>query len=75
MKTTLVLHPEVVVALRTRAKAEGRSMSSVAEEALSAHLFAQDREPVKLDLPEFDLGPSLVDVADRNALYEAMEAP
>ncbi len=50
-------------------------MSSVAEEALSAHLFAQDREPVKLDLPEFDLGPSLVDVADRNALYEAMEAP
>lgn len=48
-------------------------MSSVAEEALAAHLLVARTPAVGLDLPKFDLGPALVDVSDRNALNDAME--
>jgi hypothetical protein len=74
MKTTLVLPQELVAALRERARAQGCSMSSIAEQALSAHLLAlEDSSIPDLKLPSFEVGELLVDIADREALEEAME--
>lgn len=74
MKTTLVLPQELVEALRERARIQGCSMSSIAEQALSAHLLAlEDTSVPDLVLPSFEVGDLLVDVADREALEEAME--
>lgn len=74
VKTTLVLPQELVAALRERARAQGCSMSSIAEQALSAHLLAlEDQSIPDLILPTFEVGELLVDVDDREALAEAME--
>lgn len=72
VKTTLILHPEVA-----RACQSGRSFdASIADEAPSLYLFSSSlAEPVALDLPQFDPGAGLVDVADRNPVNEALEAP
>jgi hypothetical protein len=48
-------------------------MSELVETALRA-LFRVRREPVELEpLPTFHSGGALVDVSDREALYQALE--
>ena len=52
-------------------------MSSVVEEAI-VRLLAQptaDERPLTLDLPSYRMGQWLVDITDRNALYDAMDDP
>lgn len=77
MKTTLVLDDALVERVRERAKERGVSMSSVVEEAIVRMLA----EPAALatwepnDLPSFPMGPFLVDITDREALYDAMDDP
>jgi hypothetical protein len=77
MKTTLVLDDALVDRVRERAKERGVSMSSVVEEAI-VRMLAQpagpaSREPI--DLPSFPMGPFLVDITDRDALYDALDDP
>jgi hypothetical protein len=77
MKTTLVLDDALVDRVRERAKERGVSMSSVVEEAI-VRMLAQPavpaaREPI--DLPSFPMGPFLVDITDRDALYDALDDP
>ncbi|MGB7981180.1 MAG: ribbon-helix-helix protein, CopG family [Candidatus Nanopelagicales bacterium] len=75
MKTTLVLDDCVVERLRARAKEEGVSMSSIVEEAvirlLACEKSASERGPRRL--PSFNSGGYLVDIADRDALHDAMD--
>jgi hypothetical protein len=76
MKTTLVLDDALVERVRERAKERGVSMSSVVEEAIFRMLTdesAPDHPP--LDLPSFNSGGYLVDVTDRNAIYDALDDP
>lgn len=74
MKTTLVLGDQTAQNLKEMAHQEGRSMSSVVEEAL-ALLFAKRRTTAEIpELPAFSGGVPRVDTADRNALFEAMES-
>ena len=48
-------------------------MSELVETALR-NLFQSRRKPVELSpLPTFNSGGALVDIADRDALYQAME--
>jgi len=48
-------------------------MSELMESALRL-LLREERRPIELPpLPTFPLGGELVDIADRNALYDAME--
>jgi len=74
MKTTLVLDDALVERVRVRARERGVTMSSVVEEAIFRLLnedMGQRRQPITL--PTFNSGGYLVDIADRDALYDAME--
>jgi hypothetical protein len=74
MKTTLVLDDALVEQVRQQAKDRGVSMSSIVEEAILRMLTeksAPDHQP--LDLPSFNSGGYLVDVTDRNAMYDALD--
>lgn len=73
MKTTLNIDDGVMVRLRREAARSGRTMSELVETALRGLLQAK---PVAVDLrplPSFQSGGPLVDIADREALYRAME--
>lgn len=72
MKTTLILPDNLVRALKHRATEQGTTLSAVVAEALRRGLEqtpATDLPP----LPAHHMGPPLVDIADRDALYRAME--
>jgi plasmid stability protein len=72
MKTTLNIDDTVMAQLKREAARQGRTMSEMVESALRLMLRSQ-RKPVELPpLPTFRSG-LLVDIADRDALYEAME--
>jgi Arc/MetJ-type ribon-helix-helix transcriptional regulator len=74
MKTTFVLPAEVVDRLRAEATRTGRTMSNLVEAALR-RLLEERPEPARLPtLPSFSMGPASVDIADRDALYDAMES-
>lgn len=73
MKTTLNIDGTVMQRLRQEATRQGKTMSEIVESALRL-FFKSTRERRTLpDLPTFDSGGSLVDIADREALYGAME--
>jgi hypothetical protein len=73
MKTTLVIDDTVIARVKREAAERRCTMSQVVESALRLHLD-RPSPPKKLPpLPSFDGGGYLVDIADRNALYNAME--
>ena len=73
MKTTLNIDDTVMRQLKREAARQKRTMSDLVETALR-NLFRSRRKPVELSpLPRFNSGGSFVDIADRDALYQAME--
>jgi len=67
-RTTLVLDAAVYAALKTRAAREGRTLAEVIERTLRAGLEPHRRRRApRLRLPSYDLGPFLIDPADRAA--------
>jgi hypothetical protein len=75
MKTTLNLDEELLREAKKRAAERGTTLRQVVEDALRDALAEPDaHEPYAFDFPVVDGGgPPLVDVADRDALYERME--
>lgn len=75
MKTTLVIDDGVMRRLKQEAARQGRTISELVEGALRRMLELRKVEPEPLPpLPVLRGGGSpLVDVADREALYQAME--
>jgi plasmid stability protein len=73
MKTTLNIDDSVMARLRREAARSGRTMSELVEMALRQLLQSRPNEVELPALPSFDSGGALVDVADRDALYRAME--
>ena len=76
MKTTLNIEKTVMAQLKREAARQGRTMSELVETAL--HLFFQSakrRAKALPSLPRFNMGGELVDIANRNALYDEMEEP
>jgi hypothetical protein len=73
MKTTLNIDDTIMARLRRESARTGRTMSELVETAL--RLLLQSRPPQRdlSPLPSFDSGGALVDVADRDALYRAMD--
>ena len=74
MKTTLVIDDEIMRRLKAEAARRGTTISNLVESALRAML--EERVDGGFDLPplpSFDLGKPAVDVADRDALFQAME--
>ena len=73
MKTTLNIDDGVMVRLREEAARRGTTLSALVEAALRL-LLEQPRTQGELpELPSFDGGGALVDLANREALYQAME--
>lgn len=77
MRTTINLPDALAEAAKARAAAEGRTFTSLVEEGLRAVLAAQRTfdDPVPT-LPAYGDpgGRFLVDVSDRDALWEALDA-
>ncbi len=73
MKTTLNIDDSVMARLRKEAARSGRTMSELVETALRSLLQSRRTRVDLPPLPKFDSGGALVDVADRDALYHAME--
>jgi hypothetical protein len=74
MKTTLNIDDKVMAELKREAARRGRTTSELVETALRLLLQGPKGKLTKLPrLPKFHSGGALVDIADRNALYEAME--
>jgi hypothetical protein len=73
VKTTLKIEDSVMRRLKKEAFRRGCTMSELVESAL--RLLLQTEKPRKKPppLPSFKSGGPLVDVADRDALYQAME--
>ena len=75
MKTTLDLADELVREAKKRAADRGTTLKQVVEDALRDALAEPEPdEAYEFTFPVVDGGgPPLVDVADRDALYERME--
>lgn len=73
MKTTLQIDDGVMVRLKREAARTGRTMSELVETALRGLLQAKPATVALRPLPSFKSSGALVDVADREALYRAME--
>ena len=73
MKTTLMIDDTVMVRLKQEAARTGRTMSELVEVALRRLLEDVGTAKEVGPLPSFDSGGALVDVADRETLYQAME--
>ena len=73
MKTTLNIDDTVMADLKREAARQGRTMSELVETALRLLLRSQRKREAIPPLPQFNGGGTLVDIADRDALYQAME--
>jgi Carbohydrate-selective porin, OprB family len=73
MKTTLNIDDTVMANLKREAARQGRTMSELVETALRLMLTSQRKQKALPPLPTFDSGGQLIDIADRDALYDTME--
>ena len=74
MKTTLEIDAGVMRALKARAARDGTTMSELVERALRTLLEERPTAPKELPpLPSWDGGGLLVDVDDREKLYELFD--
>ena len=72
MKTTLMIPDNLVRTIKLRAAERGTTLSQIVAEALARGLEVTPT-PDQVPLPTHRMGKPRVDVADRNALYDAME--
>lgn len=73
MKTTLNIDENVMARLKRESARTGRTMSELVETALRRLLQTRKDAAELRPLPSFNSGGALVDIADREALYRAME--
>ena len=73
MKTTLNIDDSVMARLKKEAARRGCTMSELVESALRLLLTSKETPRSIPSLPVFRSGGPLVDIADRDALYDAME--
>jgi hypothetical protein len=73
MKTTLNIDDTVMAELKREATRQGRTMSDLVETALRLLFRSQRKRAAIPVLPTFHSGGTLVDIADRDALYHTME--
>lgn len=74
MRTTLNLPDSLAEEAKERAAAEGRTLTSLVEEGLRLVLRRQHEPPAREPLPTFDGGGFLLDLDDKDALWEILDA-
>ncbi|HTS57302.1 MAG TPA: ribbon-helix-helix protein, CopG family [Terriglobales bacterium] len=73
IKTTLNIDETVMAQLKREAARQRRTMSELVETALRMLFRASKKREQLPPLPTFQSGGTLVDIAGRDALYQAME--
>ena len=74
MKTTLNIRDDLLREAKKRAAEEGTTLTHIVEEALQSALTDEPpSQPYAFNFPTVSGGPFLVDIADRDALYDLME--
>jgi hypothetical protein len=75
MRTTLVIDDDLFRRLKKLAAEQDRTLSEVTQEVLRRGLSRSRRatRPTPAALPAFSMGRPLVDVADRDQLYEVLD--
>jgi hypothetical protein len=73
VKTTLNIDDRVMAELKREAARQGRTMSEMVELALRLFLRPHRKRQKLIPLPTFHSGGTLVDIADGDDLYQAME--
>jgi hypothetical protein len=73
MKTTLNIDDTVMAQLKREAARQGRTMSELVETALRMFFQPRQTSAELPSLPTFRSGGAIIEVADRDALYQAME--
>lgn len=73
MKTTLIIDDSVMKQLKHEAAKQKRTISELVESSLRSLLRPAKPSPKMKPLPVFKGGGALVDAADRDSLYQAME--
>jgi urease gamma subunit len=73
MKTTLMIDDRIMTQLKAEAARQGKTISELVESALRLMLRKHEQETELPPIPTFKVGEMLVDVNDREKLYEAME--
>lgn len=74
-RTTLLIDSALYGELKRRAAASGRTLTETVEQALRRGLARAGGRHAGITLPSFDLGPFLMDPADRRTFGEAIERP
>ena len=73
MKTTLMIPDHVFRELKRRAARRGETLSAVVADILRRGLSEPEERSALAPLPVVRMGRPLVDLADRDALYRAMD--
>jgi hypothetical protein len=77
MRTTLVIPEPVCRRAKAVARRQGKTLSGLVTEALSARLAREENQvrevPATYRVTPAAMGKPAVDVSDRNALFQAME--
>jgi hypothetical protein len=75
-RTTLFIDKQTLIALKRLAAAQRRTLSAVVDEFLSEGLRRTNSRRARraaVRLPSFDMGRPMVNVADRDQLYEVLD--
>lgn len=73
MKTTLVIDDQVMAKLKQEAARRGKTISELVESALRLFLRPAPRAKELPTLPTFKGGELLVDICDREKLYDVLD--
>jgi hypothetical protein len=73
MKTTLNISDTIMQELKREAARRGQTMTELVESALRLLLRSPKPQKELPDLPVFQSGGSLVDIANRQSLYDVMD--
>lgn len=72
MKTTIVIDDGIMRRLKEESVRRGRTISDLVEAAIWSFLEPKRKKKLK-PLPTYDMGEFLVDISDREALYEVLD--
>jgi hypothetical protein len=73
MKTTLNIDDTLMAQLKREVARQGRTMSELIETALRKFFRPRKQSGELTPLPTFRSGGAMIDISDRDALYQDME--
>jgi len=73
MRATLDIHDSLMDRLRKKAAKTGHTISELVEDAIRVSLKPQPPQKDLPPLPTWDMGRFLMDITDREAIYQAQK--